>query len=171
MSFEEIIVHITSKLGDIIIGENHNSSPKSVVIAAENILPCFNLLYKDDQLYFDMLSCITGLDNGVEAETMEVIYNFYSIPFDHHLMVKVMLDRNEPQIPTVTHIWKTANWLERETYDMLGITFTDHPDLRRILLPADWEGFPLRKDYKEQETYRGIKVGYGEKNSPNDIPT
>lgn len=170
MSFEEIIDRITKQMGEIVLSQNAESSPPTIEISVDNLLPCFQFLYKDEQLYFDMLSCITGLDNGVEAETMEVIYNLYSIPFDHHLMVKVTIPRATPVVPTVSSIWKTADWLERETYDMFGINFTDHPDLRRILLPADWEGFPLRKDYEEQEVYRGVKVAYGDKDSPNDIP-
>ena len=107
-----------------------------------------------------MLSCVTGVDNGPDVGTMEVIYNLYSIPFNHHLMIKVMLPRELPVIESVSHIWKTAEWHEREVYDLFGIKFNNHPDLRRILLPADWEGFPLRKDYKHQDYYRGIRVEY-----------
>ena len=170
MTFDEIVSRITTQIGEIIISKNEGSTPKSIEISADHVQDCFSFLYQDEQLYFDMLSCVTGLDNGVEAKTVEVIYNLYSIPFDHHLMVKVVLPRENPETPTVSGIWKTANWLERETYDMYGIHFTDHPDLRRILLPADWEGYPLLKDYTEQEVYRGIRVAYGEKEEPKDIP-
>jgi NADH-quinone oxidoreductase subunit C len=118
------------------------------------------VLYTDPTTYFDMLSCVTGLDNGAEAATMEVAYNLYSIPFNHHLMIKVVLPRDKPEIESVSSIWKTANWHEREIFDMYGIHFKNHPDLRRILMPADWEGHPLKKDYKQQEYYRDIKVEY-----------
>jgi NADH-quinone oxidoreductase subunit C len=107
-----------------------------------------------------MLSCLTGIDNGPEAATMEVVYNLYSIPFDHHLMIKVILPRENPEIDSVIRIWKTADWHEREIFDMYGIKFISHPDLRRILMPADWQGYPLRKDYKQQEYYRDIKLDY-----------
>jgi NADH-quinone oxidoreductase subunit C len=114
-------------------------------------------LYNNKETYFDQLSCVTGIDTG---NTMEVIYNLYSIPFNQSLALKVILSRENPTVPSLCSIWKTANWLERETFDMYGIVFEQHPDLRRILMPADWEGYPLRKDYKEQETYRDVQVKY-----------
>ena len=158
MTFEEIVSYIKSNNADFIKEVDENSTPKSTIVDASNLLDFMNTLYQNDKLYFDMLSCITGLDNGPEANTMEVIYNLNSIPFNHQLMVKVILERSKLTIPTLSHIWKTADWLEREVYDMYGIEFTNHPDLRRILMPADWEGYPLRKDYQEQEQYRGITV-------------
>ena len=87
-------------------------------------------------------------------------------------MLKVEVARNTeegklPQVPSVSSIWKTADWHEREAFDLVGIEFTNHPDLRRILLPSDWEGYPLRKDYKEQEEYHGIKVKYTPNPAPN----
>lgn len=137
-----------------------NASPQGLVVPNQFLVEVMHFLHTHELLYFDMLSCITGLDNGLEAGSMEVIYNLYSIPFDLHLMVKVVLDREKPQIDSLVEIWKTADWQEREVYDMYGIHFNNHPDLRRILMPADWEGFPLRKDYKEQTYYRGMKVEY-----------
>ena len=109
---------------------------------------------------FDMHSCVTGIDNGTDVGTMEVVYNLYSIPYNHHLMIKIVLPREKPEIESVSSIWKTADWHEREIFDMYGIHFIHHPDLRRILMPADWVGHPLRKDYKHQEYYRDIKVEY-----------
>jgi NADH-quinone oxidoreductase subunit C len=139
---------------------DESASPKAIKISAQDLVPEMEALFRNPSTYFDMLSCITGIDNGVQAETMEVAYNLYSIPFHQHLMVKVVLPRDKPEIGTVSHIWKTANWQEREIFDMYGIHFKSHPDLRRILMPADWEGYPLRKDYKHQEYYRDIKVEY-----------
>jgi NADH-quinone oxidoreductase subunit C len=136
------------------------ASPGAIKLSKDDLLSVMDTLYRNETTYFDMLSCITGIDNGEQAATMEVVYNLYSIPFNHHLMIKVVLPREKPEIESVTHIWKTANWQEREIFDMYGIHFKNHPDLRRILMPADWEGHPLRKDYKHQEYYRGIKVEY-----------
>jgi NADH-quinone oxidoreductase subunit C len=139
---------------------DESCTPKALKIAHGDLVVVMETLYKNPNSYFDMLSCVTGLDNGADAATMEVAYNLYSIPFNHHLMIKVVLPRDKPEIESVSMIWKTANWQEREIFDMYGIHFKNHPDLRRILMPADWEGHPLRKDYKHQEYYRDIKVEY-----------
>lgn len=136
-----------------------NSTPQTIAITPGKLPEVAQQLHQNEP-YFDQLSCVTGIDNGPDAKTMEVIYHLYSIPFNRSLALKVILPRDNPRVPTLSSIWKSANWLERETYDMYGIIFEDHPDLRRILMPADWEGFPLRKDYKEQDTYREVQVKY-----------
>ena len=135
-----------------------NTTPATLLIHAEDLLAVAKALWENSETYFDQLACITGIDNGPEANTMEVVYSLYSIPFDQSLALKVVLNRQSPEVETISSIWKSANWLEREIFDMYGIQFKNHPDLRRILMPADWEGFPLRKDYQEQETYRNIKL-------------
>jgi NADH-quinone oxidoreductase subunit C len=158
--FDQIFVLIKSACshGDPVIDEN--STPKAVKISLADLKSVCQKLYTDPSVYFDSLSCITGIDNGPQAGTMEVVYNLYSIPFNHHIALKVFLPRENPAADSVIDIWKTANWHERELYDMLGIHVNGHPDLRRILMPADWEGHPLRKDYKQQAYYRDIKVEY-----------
>ena len=138
--------------------EVKNAVPLSFLIDSSDLLLVCEQLYRNPESYFDMLSCITGVDNGSEANTMEVIYQLYSIPFNHSPMLKVVVPRENPEVESITSIWKSANWLEREVFDMFGIVFKNHPDLRRILMPADWNGYPLRKDYKHEETYRGIKI-------------
>jgi len=145
---------------DMILEVREQDTPVSVKVAPGDLQAFCRLLHTHEDFYFDLLNCVTGLDNGPEANTMEVIYNFTSIPFERSLMVRVELNRENPVVPSLSDIWKTANWLERETFDLLGIHFDGHPDLRRILLPADWEGFPLRKDYAHQEKYHGIIVKY-----------
>lgn len=142
------------------ITEIPNSTPFGVIVKKEIILSLCERFYKNSSTYFDMLSCITGVDNGPEAGTMEVIYHLYSIPFNESFVLKVILSRENPELDSITSVWKTANWMEREVYDMFGIQFNNHPDLRRILMPADWKGYPLRKDYKHEEYYRGVKIDY-----------
>lgn len=157
--FEQIVSVVRSSAQKEVAVEE-SSTPKTVKLEAGDLLTICGELQQNPATYFDMLSCVTGVDNGPEKGTMEVIYNLYSIPLNHHLMIKVMLPREQPEIDSVTGIWKTANWHEREIFDMFGIKFRGHPDLRRILLPADWEGHPLLKDYKQQDYYHGIKVEY-----------
>jgi NADH-quinone oxidoreductase subunit C len=139
---------------------DESSSPKAIKLSDKDLMKVCENLHRNEKTYFDMLSCVTALDNGPEVKTMEVIYNLYSIPYGHQLMLKITLPRENPEIPSLTSIWKTADWHEREAFDMFGIVFTGHPDLRRILMPADWQGNPLRKDYKQQDYYRDIKLDY-----------
>jgi NADH-quinone oxidoreductase subunit C len=139
---------------------DQNASPAIIKISSTDLKNVCLELYQNTSTYFDMLSCITGIDNGPQAGTMDVVYNLYSIPFNHHVALKVVIPRDQPVIESVIDIWKTANWHERELFDMLGIQVNGHPDLRRILMPADWDGFPLRKDYQQQGYYRDIKVEY-----------
>lgn len=99
-------------------------------------------------LEFNFLSDLCGADRGPEEEPrFEVNYQLFSITRHHRLRLKVILNEDDARVPTVTGVWRTANWHERETFDLFGIVFDDHPDLRRILLPDDWQGHALRKDF------------------------
>lgn len=133
-------------------------TPRGIRIPPADLRTVCLELHNNPSLFFDMLSCVTVVDNGATAGTLEAIYNLYSIPFGYHLAIKITVPRDNAEIDTVEDIWKTANWHEREAYDMFGVRFRGHPDLRRILLPADWEGHPLRKDYSRQANYRGISL-------------
>ncbi len=105
-------------------------------------------LKSDPEGKFDFLADLCGVDRGVEEEPrFEVNYHLFSTTRYHRLRLKVLLDEENVHVPTVTGIWRTANWHERETYDLFGVIFDGHPDLRRILLPEDWQGHALRKDF------------------------
>lgn len=166
MTFQDLKNLIIGHFGELIlVKEDATPLQPSLTVPTERIAEVCQFLRDHEQTYFDYLSCLTGIDNGPQQATMEIIYNLYSIPYDLHLTVKIIFNRNQPgeplpKVPTVSGVWRTADWHERETYDLLGIEFTGHPDLRRILLPADWEGYPLRKDYQLQEYYHDIKVKY-----------
>ena len=114
-----------------------------------------NELASNKDLSFDYLMCITSYDLG--SGKLGLAYNLYSNTIKHSIEIKIEFDQLV-KIPSVTSIWKTANWHEREAYDMMGIIFSGHPDMKRILLSDDWEGHPLRKDYKEPDYYRGVPV-------------
>ena len=139
-----------------------NEKSGQITLASQDLVAVCDFLWRNPNTYFDSLSCVTAIDLGVESGQMEVIYTLYSIPFHKTLHLRVLLDRNKPEVPSVSSVWKTADWHEREAFDFFGIQFIGHPNLTRILLPADWEGHPLRKDYVEQERYHGIKVKYEE---------
>lgn len=116
-----------------------------LVIKSEYWYECAKLMRKHDELNLSYLRNLSGVD----LEThLEVVYHLLSLSTKHEYCVKVKTDRDNPSIPSVTPIWKTANWNEREVYDLLGIDFTGHPDLRRIMMSDEWVGHPLRKDYE-----------------------
>ena len=109
------------------------------------------------ELKFDSCQCITGIDLGIE-EGLEVRYNFHSMKLKHKIEIRIAVERKRPSVPSVEQVWRGADWLEREVYDMYGIRFKGHRDLRRMLLPDDWKGWPLRKDYKTPNIYNEMKV-------------
>ncbi|GHB60259.1 NADH-quinone oxidoreductase subunit C [Persicitalea jodogahamensis] len=175
MNFTDIYLHLTERVGEEAFTQAVADAPQPfLVVVPDRLTEVAELLFRDERLFFDQLSCLTALDNGPEAGasvagapvgTMEILYHFNSIPYGHSMVLKVVLARNQegeplPEVPTLSHLWRTADWHEREAYDLLGIRFTGHPDLRRILLPTDWQGHPLRRDYVEQDLYHGIKVSY-----------
>ena len=164
MNFEAIKDLLISKLGsDVIVKEETTGLQPALLIHPDRIADVCLELRDNPSTYFDLLECLSGVDYGIEENMFGVVYHLASIPFKKQLTLKVVKyhDRSReelPMFPSVTSVWRTAEWHEREAYDLLGIAFANHPDLRRVLLPDDWEGYPLRKDYKAQEYYRGIKV-------------
>lgn len=125
------------------------------VVAADKLLEASRFLRDTADLDFDYLACQGGADDGTNLWS---IYHLYSIRRNHRAVLKVKLDRESPSVASVCAIWPGANWHERETYDMYGIQFEGHPDHRRILLPEDWPGYPLRKDYDFPDHYQGIPL-------------
>ena len=127
-----------------------------IQLKPENWLEIAKWLKSNESLYFYSLQCNTGMDLG--EVILESRYNLHSMKHLHKIEIRIKVSVEKPDIPSVEEVWRVADWFERETYDMFGINFIGHRDLRRILLPEDWEGWPLRKDYEEQETYHGIVV-------------
>jgi NADH-quinone oxidoreductase subunit C len=149
--------------------------PAAVTDAAHTLLqPCLTLLPEallqactflrdDPRLYFDYLSCLSGLDLGPQDGRMGLVYHLMSIPHGHRIVLKAFVSRDlaaTTALPSVADVWHSAEWHEREAYDLFGFRFVGHPDMRRILMPEDWEGHPLRKDYQNPATYHGIKTEY-----------
>jgi len=164
MSFEDIKLLLTEKFGsEVITGEETGGLQPALLISPARIADVCLELRNNPKTYFDFLSSLTGVDYGPEINRFGVVYHLASIPYQTQLTLKVSVenDRNLEELPTfpsITSVYRTADWHEREAYDLVGIFFEGHPDLRRILLPDDWEGYPLRKDYKTAEYYKGIKI-------------
>jgi len=126
-----------------------------IQLAPEMLPPVALALRYDPAFQFDVLMCLSGLHYDKENE-LGVVYNLDSTTLRHTINLKVRVPLDHPHIPSLERLWKTANWHEREAFDMVGIIFDNHPDLRRILTPDDWEGHALRKDYVQQDFYQGI---------------
>lgn len=144
-------------------------SPITFRLQPDELMGFFERIKSDTDLYIDRLSCITGIDPGKDSEHMEVLYHLESITAGILFAVLISVPKSNPIVPSVQSIWKSADWLEREIFDMYGIHFSGHPDLRRILMPADWEGYPLRKDYVTQNEYHGIRVEANEESKTNSL--
>ncbi|MDP3789564.1 MAG: NADH-quinone oxidoreductase subunit C [Candidatus Omnitrophota bacterium] len=117
----------------------------AVIIPKESLLK-IALYLKNNRLTFDNLHCITAIDR---KEKIELAYTLYSIPGRHGICLKVYLTSPDLNVASLAEFWKSANWLEREVYDLFGVIFLNHPDLRRILNPYDWKGYPLLKSYSK----------------------
>ncbi len=159
MNVQEITDKIKSKFPDAIIeGKLEGVVDPFIKVSPSGWQDLASFLKNDDDLLFDYLMCLSGVDYG--KGMLGVVYNIYSMKKKHKLNVKIEVPKDNPEIHSIADIWKTANWHEREAYDLIGIRFIGHPDLRRILNPDDWEGHPLQKDYKVPESYQGMKVPY-----------
>ena len=174
MTAEQIIQAIEQKFGDRIKSKNLQALDPFFVVEPADLVQVCRFLRDDPRLRFELLNCISGVDYcepdskkvakaGFEPH-LEVVYHLSSFTHRHRLVVKLMLPRwlgdkpgELPEVPSVTSIWAAADWHEREVYDLSGIWFIGHPDLRRILLSEDWIGHPLRKDYEFPLEYHGIR--------------
>ncbi len=153
-------VKIRERFGNNIIESYEASGIYTFIIDKDSIVQVCTFLKEDKDLQFNYLTDICGVDYHPETPRFEVVYHLYSIPFRYRLRLKCRLEETE-RISSVTGVWKTANWHERETYDMFGIRFDGHPDLRRIYMWEGFEGHPLRKDFPLRG-YRDDLNPYGE---------
>ena len=174
MTSAEIATALEQKFADRIKAKNADVIDPYVVVAANDLVEVCRFLRDDPRPQFDLLNCISGVDYleidpkkvakaGFEPH-LEVVYHFSSFTHNHRFVVKVLLPRwkdNQlgalPEVPSVTGLWRTADWHEREVYDLSGVWFAGHPDPRRMLLAEDWIGHPLRKDYEFPLEYHSIR--------------
>lgn len=124
-------------------------------VTAARVAELARFLRDDPQLRFDFLQNLTAVD-WPQRGVLEVVYHLFSYRHRHGICVKTEVPRAAPHLPSVAAVWPTADWLEREQFDLLGVIFEGHPDLRRLLMPDDWVGHPMRKDFQEPRWYRGM---------------
>ena len=155
MTPSEIAALLVEKFGDRVLESKPEGTCPSSVVVPSAIREISMFLHTDERLRMDHLELLGGADY---KDRMEVVYVLTSMKHHHRYTLKCRLPRENPAISSVESIWAAANWHEREAFDMFGIIFEGHSDLRRILCPDDWEGFPLRKDYKFPTRYRDMPV-------------
>ncbi|NLF71819.1 MAG: NADH-quinone oxidoreductase subunit C [Candidatus Anammoximicrobium sp.] len=174
MNAAELCTDLQTRFGPGVLGVNLEAIDPWIELAPEALLPVCQFLRDEPSLQFNLLNCITGVDfchtdpkkaaKSSWQPHLEVVYHLSSLARRHRLVLKLTRPRWKdgivgqlPAVPSVTGIWKTALWHEREVYDLVGVWFDGHPDLRRILCPEDWVGHPLRKDYEMPLEYHGIR--------------
>ena len=155
MTTTEIHDRLKARFGDDVGPLSEPKIDAFAVVTRERIVEVCTFLKDEPGLELDFLEDLTAID-WPKNNQIEVVYHLLSYRHRHSIVLKVQLDRAAPSIATVEGVWKTANWFEREVYDLFGVTFVGHPDLRRIMLPDDWIGHPLRKDYQETGGYHGF---------------
>jgi NADH-quinone oxidoreductase subunit C len=175
MEAKEILTRLEKVFGEKIVGTDAEALDPWVEITPDSVPEVCRWLRDEPEMRFNLLNCISGVDYFQPDEKkakktewephFEVLYHLSSLVHKHLLTLRVALPRWKddaqgrlPEIPSVTDLWSTAIWHEREVFDLSGVQFVGHPDLRRILCPEDWEGHPLRKDYELPDEYHGIRT-------------
>ncbi|MBI2619778.1 MAG: NADH-quinone oxidoreductase subunit C [Ignavibacteriales bacterium] len=142
---QRILERLRTVHADAVLDSSEFRGELTVVIPKERVVEVCKFLKED--LRFELLADLCGIDMYTPVRRFGVIYNLYSLVNRHRIRLKTFTEEEDPHVPSVTGVWRTANWLERETYDMFGVVFDGHPDLRRIYMPDEFEHFPLRKDF------------------------
>jgi NADH-quinone oxidoreductase subunit C len=155
MTTVEIHERLKAKFGDAVGALSEPKIDPFCVVQKERLVELCRFLKSETGIELDLLEDLTAVD-WPKRNVIEVVYHLISTRHRHVFKMKVEADRAAPVVSTVECVWKTANWFEREVYDLFGVDFPGHPDLRRIMLPDDWIGHPLRKDYQEAGGWHGI---------------
>ena len=145
MNFNQIVTTLTSRFSEAILSTDKFRDEHTFMVKPQFIKDVC-LCLKDD-LGFDLCSDICGADRFTDDDRFEVVYNLFNTGEKIRIRLKVRVDESDPHVPSVVSVWESADWYERETYDMYGIVFEGHPDLRRIYMPEDFEYYPLRKEF------------------------
>jgi NADH-quinone oxidoreductase subunit C len=144
---EKVLDRLKAKFLDTKLESDEFRGELTIVIPKEKIVEVCKFLKEDKELCFDLLADLCGIDMNTPSNRFGVIYNLFSFSNKHRIRLKTFTEEEHLNVPTVTGVWGTANWHERETFDMFGIIFEGHPDLRRMYMPDEFEYHPLRKDF------------------------
>jgi NADH-quinone oxidoreductase subunit C len=155
MTTHEIHERLKARFGDDVGPLSEPKIDHHCAVKRERIVEICRFLKSEPGLEMNFLEDLTAVD-WPKRNVIEVVYHLLSYQYRHGIVLKVEADRAAPSVASVEGVWKTANWFEREVYDLFGVDFPGHPDLRRIMLPDDWIGHPLRKDYQEAGGWHGI---------------
>jgi len=155
LTFEQIHQRLAGKFGEAVGPLQPAKKDPFCTFAPARLLEICRFLKSEPDLAFDFLEDLTATDHP-KLNLIRVVYHFYSYPHRHMFIAKAEVNRQISELDSVEQLWKSANWMEREVYDLFGVRFKGHSDLRRILMPDDWVGAPLRKDYSEAGGYRDI---------------
>ena len=155
MTASQIVQRLSDRFRGKILAAHAEDKHPRIHVSSSDWLEIAQMLRNDPELKLDWLANLSGVDYVADGK-MCVVYDLWSFSLRHEFAVKVYCPRDNPRVPSVAKLWPAADWHEREAFDMFGITFDGHPDLRRILCADDWEGFPLRKDYVFPREYHGI---------------
>lgn len=155
MTPREIVELLLAEFGGRIVAAHADDKHPRVHVEAGDGRGVLEFLRWDTRVRMDWLACLSGVDYAAD-DRMCVVYDLWSFELRHAVAVKVFCPRGEPRVASVVDLWAAADWHEREAFDLLGVEFEGHPDLRRILCADDWEGHPLRKDYVFPREYHGI---------------
>ncbi len=151
----QILERVKNRFGDRVLEIADQKPDPFAVVDPTAIVEIGGFMKDDPELAMECLSNQSGVDY---KDRIEVVYHLFSYRLRHGAVLKVKLPRDNPSVPTLENIWKSANWMEREIFDLLGVNFEAHSDLRRLLMPEDWVGYPLRKDFVEPLEYHGIST-------------
>ncbi len=158
MTPQEIHETLKGKFGEAAVEAKLDALQPWIRIPPNKTRTIGAFLRDDPSLQFDFMMCLSGVDYN--DGNLGVVYHLFSMIHKHKVVLRANCPKDNPHVQSVSEVWGTANWHEREAFDMFGIQFDEHPDLRRILCPDDYPGYPLRKDFKVPEFYNGMKVPY-----------
>ena len=166
---KKVLDLVSSTFGDEVLATHSRLGNDTAVVRRDRLVEIATFLRDDPRIKMDLLRDITAVDYLQRKPRFEVVYVFYSIELKHMLLLRVPLEAGDVSIPSLHMLYGCAGWLEREVYDMYGMDFTDHPDLRRVLLYDEFEGHPLRKDYAVQQSQPRVKLRKRERDSVEEF--